>query len=718
MHYADEIGSASKHHVTEAAGYMPAIDGLRAISILLVLIYHIDKNLIPGGFIGVDVFFVVSGFVVSKSVDGLTFDDFGSFLAHFYRRRMVRIVPALLFFLLLFTILSVLFTPIAGGSRATDFIGLSAFFGMSNVTLWHFSGDYFADGPGLNPFTHTWSLAVEEQFYLLFPALAFFLFMVGSRSVAAMHRAFWALAGVTLVSLVLAILLTSTDPTLAFFLLPTRLWELGAGVLLYLILSRRTGGSAGTASDLAPALALLLAASLVVLAAVGADPGHFPFPWAVPAVGFALVVLTAVVLWPESLMVRLLSLPPMIYLGKISYSLYLAHFGIVVLFRWTYGLETAENRITAALLSLALAMASYYLIEAPIRRSPKVRQLTDPKVLIVGLCMIAGSATLAAGMFHYRNQITLSVTGDREIWGPAAENDRAFGDCLVRRAEVGFPGGKSERYTPEGCKTAGIGSEATSHIAVIGDSHAWAYSRMLQEAAGQLDAEVRIYLMPGCPLYKFWWNKPNPIEGRCAAQRESALADFAGSFQAGDVLFLPSLRTPRYELGTGEGTLETAAMDLDFGAADRAEAEAIFDELAPLIEGGVRIVVEGPKPVFRTQAFRCADTFTRTNPVCIRGFEIPREELETRRARTLRTIEYFASLSPNISVWDPFDLLCPGDKCALFEGDMPLFYDNDHLSGYANDRLLAPFVAHVAALVADPATSPGAKTILAGSPPR
>ncbi|WP_424933110.1 acyltransferase family protein [Amaricoccus macauensis] len=692
MHYADEVRTAVQQRSAEAAGYLPAIDGLRAVSILLVLIYHIDKDLIPGGFIGVDVFFVVSGFVVSKSVDGLQFKGITGFLAYFYRRRIVRIVPALLFFLLLFTVLSVLFTPIAGGSRATDIIGLSAFFGLSNFTLWHFSGDYFANGPALNPFTHTWSLGVEEQFYLLFPTLAFFLFAVSRPSVRTANRAFSVLVAVVLISLLLAVILTRRDPSLAFFLLPTRLWELGCGVLLYVILSRKAEAPGPPGISLTGILALLLALGLVTLAAYGADPGYFPFPWALPAVAFALLVLTAVVLWPESPLVRLLALPPLVYLGRISYSLYLAHFGIVVLFRWTYGLESVENQIMAGILSLLLGMLSYYLIETPIRRSPRVRRVSDPKVLMLGACLIVASTAIAAGIFQFRPQLTLSTTGDREIWGPAAESDKSFGDCLVRYSETGFPGGQSVRYTPESCAAPA----RTHHIAVIGDSHAWAYSRMLQAAAGELGAEVQAYRMPGCPLYKFWWDKPNPVTGRCAAQRESVLMDFARGFEPGDILFLPALRTPRYEGGPVEQAPETSAMDLEFGDADRAEAEAIFNEFAPLLDAGMRIVVEGPKPVFKTQAFRCADSFTHTNPECVHGFEIPRSELEARRSRTLKTIEYFASLSPNISIWDPFTLLCPGENCSLFDDNgMPLFYDNDHLSGYANDLLLEPFVAHV-----------------------
>jgi peptidoglycan/LPS O-acetylase OafA/YrhL len=147
------------------------IDGLRAVAVLSVIIYHLNPTLLPGGFVGVDIFFVISGFVVSYSIS--EFAPLGTWrsLTRFYARRFARIMPALLVCLLITLLLSALFIPDAYLSHANYETGLRAFVGLSNVKLAQISGDYFSPISSFNPFTHTWSLGVEEQFYLFFPIL-------------------------------------------------------------------------------------------------------------------------------------------------------------------------------------------------------------------------------------------------------------------------------------------------------------------------------------------------------------------------------------------------------------------------------------------------------------------------------------------------------------------------------------------------------------------
>ncbi len=155
-------------------GYFPAIDGLRAVAILSVLIYHLRPGWLPGGFVGVDIFFVVSGFVVTASLVHLRFDRLGGLLAYFYARRIVRIVPALIVMLVATALLTVLFTPPTGFLYEARDTALAAAAGASNVLLALRDSNYFDPRQELNPFLHTWTLGVEEQFYLLFPFFFFF----------------------------------------------------------------------------------------------------------------------------------------------------------------------------------------------------------------------------------------------------------------------------------------------------------------------------------------------------------------------------------------------------------------------------------------------------------------------------------------------------------------------------------------------------------------
>ncbi|MET0289192.1 MAG: acyltransferase, partial [Pseudoxanthomonas sp.] len=148
-----------------------AIDGLRAIAVLAVVIFHVDASLLPGGFSGVDLFFVVSGFVISQSLASRPYDHMGRYLLDFYRRRVLRLLPALLLVLLVTFVVSALLVPRAWRNEQYDQTGLGALFGVGNLVLAWQQGDYFSPGADLNPFLHTWTLGVEEQFYLLFPLL-------------------------------------------------------------------------------------------------------------------------------------------------------------------------------------------------------------------------------------------------------------------------------------------------------------------------------------------------------------------------------------------------------------------------------------------------------------------------------------------------------------------------------------------------------------------
>ena len=152
--------------------YIAGIDGLRAIAVLAVIVFHLGYlNVLPGGFVGVDMFFVISGYVISQSLSERSSDGLGACLADFYRRRCVRILPAMLCVLLVSFVLSALFMPQFWLSDHFNRTGLAAFAGLSNVVLAQHTQTYFPPGSDLNPFLHTWSLGVEEQFYLVFPGL-------------------------------------------------------------------------------------------------------------------------------------------------------------------------------------------------------------------------------------------------------------------------------------------------------------------------------------------------------------------------------------------------------------------------------------------------------------------------------------------------------------------------------------------------------------------
>jgi len=334
--------------IARPVGYRPEIDGLRALAVLAVILHHFQAGLLPSGYLGVDIFFVISGFVITASLAARgPYQNAAELLLGFYSRRVKRLLPALILCVVVTAIAVCAFDPQPQQSLQT---GMAALFGGSNLLLFWQTTDYFARDAALNAFTQTWSLGVEEQFYLLYPLLIWACGFRRAGITGGDRRLFAVLAVTSLLSLTSFLVLVGRQPAAAYFLMPSRFWELGAGGLLWLALQRRR-----VAARLAPLR----------------RPG-----WAVAALGLLVAALVlprslqalatpAVVVLSGALIVagqggnpvgRLLRLPAAVALGRLSYSLYLWHWSVLVLSRWTIGIQwwTVPLQLTAMLL-LALA---------------------------------------------------------------------------------------------------------------------------------------------------------------------------------------------------------------------------------------------------------------------------------------------------------------------------------------------------------------------------
>lgn len=304
-------------------GYLAHIDGLRAIAVLAVIAYHLDAGWLPGGFTGVDVFFAISGFVVSASVARLPAVGAGAALLRFYARRFLRIAPALLVCLLATALAAALFIPESWLSEASDRTGRMALVGLSNWVLASTGNDYFAPRTEFNPYMHTWSLGVEEQFYLVFPLL----FLAWSRGWPGRFCSLALFALATAASLLYAWTRSRTPghEIDAFYLTTTRFWQLGAGVLLYQLLALDgQGGAAGWRMPAAVRAALLLsAAGCLGYGLWSARPGHSPWMDGLWPVLGTLGLIGLLQGHAHGWMGRALSVRPLLAIGRISYSLYL-----------------------------------------------------------------------------------------------------------------------------------------------------------------------------------------------------------------------------------------------------------------------------------------------------------------------------------------------------------------------------------------------------------
>lgn len=269
---------------TEKTEYLPYIDGLRALAVLGVIIYHLNHKWLPGGFSGVDVFFVISGFVVSAAQKHSSNTSLVRFATKFYARRVRRIVPALLLLLVVTSIVSAIFIPGSWLSATNAQTGLYAYFGLSNFILARTSNDYFSPRTDFNPFTHTWSLGIEEQFYAAFPLL-FFLWIESRRRLR--HVSTLAFAALLIASLAVAWWLASRDQTTAYYIIAARFWELAVGVVLYQAMILQPAFFAGISSRVRE-VALSLSLFLIIFGFALAHPDTFPYPWAfAPVLGTA-----------------------------------------------------------------------------------------------------------------------------------------------------------------------------------------------------------------------------------------------------------------------------------------------------------------------------------------------------------------------------------------------------------------------------------------------
>jgi peptidoglycan/LPS O-acetylase OafA/YrhL len=657
--------------------YFPYIDGLRAFSIAGVVLYHLEPGLLPGGFGGVDIFFVVSGFIVSGSLHGRKTSGFFALVALFYARRFRRIVPALLFMLVATSLAVVLFIPEAFLSNNIRRTASAAFFGFSNFRL---AGgpDYFSPQAEFNPFTHTWSLGVEEQFYLIFPAL---IFLLTSGGRIAKASAFGLFALVAL-SFAYGFVEPSMKVNLGFYSSFSRFWEIGAGVLLYWILARYGLFDARVTQRPEISIATYLGAGLIAAGFIIGNSQAYPVPGAALPVGGALLLIAALQgRVPMSPIGKVLSSRPAVAIGLISYSLYLWHWPVFVLFRWTVGFSTPALKLPALAIAVALSLISYVLVEKPLRTSPWLRA-PSRAIAIYVLAVVLG-AVAADRMFGNSSRFSAStVTANRSDWYPESRS-KGSKECRVEWRTKPLAVGAALLSQRLDCDLA----DADARLFVVGDSHATAYLSLLADYARLTRIPVALFQTPGCYFVHLI-----PSAAGCTAVVDVVLDEIRKQLKAGDVVFMPSLRVPRFRDQWGEQELDTAAAWQGIAQNSEAgfsEAVAIF---AKLNVPGVHFVFELPKPIFGTPLFRCSDWFNRSNPACSAGAEMEREILERHRQPVLAFADKLRGRVAGFSTWDPFPLLCPGKTCSMLRDGKPLFFDGDHVSGVANRLLLGDFM--------------------------
>lgn len=621
--------------------YRPDIDGLRALAVLPVVLFHAHVTGFDGGFVGVDVFFVISGYLITRLlVDDIEHQRFS--LAHFYERRIRRIFPALFVALATATALGwFLLLPDELRRFGASLVSTSLF--ASNFLFW-LEGGYFEAPAETKPLLHTWSLAVEEQFYLVFPLLLPLLLRANART----RKRVVALAAV--VSFVLALWLVRRAPGAAFYLAPTRVWELllGAAVALHLMPAWPTRRSAEFAAWLG---LMLVAGSVVALDRHSAFPGLSAL---YPCLGAALIIHSGS---PHRTTVAgLLGLRPLVFIGLASYSLYLWHWIALVFLRVTHLSSPGPGTVALVLVFAgAASVLSWRFVEAPVRRQVWLRSRAGLFAAAAGATLLF--ATAGGALWLSGGAPSRLPPAARELAAGAGDVWPGFRDCERRLCTVG-DGSRPETL-------------------LWGDSHVAALAPAFERGRGL----AIVAFDRGCPPLV----ELSRYEARCLSFAEAVLARIRAEGVRWVVLHA---RWAWYVEGTRFGREVGRPVSLDSLAGLTANPDvfeaALVRTLRQLKAMGVTVTLVGPVPEVGTQvpsalarsALRDADPPT-----------LPAGAFEQRQRRTLAILQRVAA-AESVSLVSLHERLCDVDECRLQAAGRALYFDDDHLS-----RFGAAFVA-------------------------
>ena len=728
MSHADSANRTVERHTSDAqrARFRPDIEGLRAVAVLAVVLFHAQIPGLDGGFIGVDVFFVISGFLITGLLWRETSTTGTVRLRTFYGARARRLLPAAALVGIITLITAAALLPL-GQARAVMGDGIASALYVSN--LWFILADvsYFDAAGHLppSPFQHYWSLGVEEQFYLLWaPIFLVIAWVIRRRNRARRLRAdpspsprpyFVVLVVIASVSFGLSLLITYVMPAVAFFSLPTRAWQLAVGGILALTATRWRGLPHRGAVTLGWfGLVLILLAS-TLLSEATLYPGVAAL---LPTLGTALVIAAGCAL-PEQGCGRLLGLAPMRALGRVSYSWYLWHWPVLIFAPLLMGhpLGIVESS-TAALLSLGLAALTLRYVENPVRYAPGIR---DSSGRSLGLGAAATAATVCVGVgllaviptpvgrgapatpvvlaaapapagsdpAAYDAAVTRAfaqmqgaVAASAEVRAVPANLQPSLADAPEQKQAMAFNGCVVSFFAdalPE-CATGEDGSTTT--VALFGDSHAAMLVPAFRQITGERHWRLETLSKVGCP----------PID----VLPRGAIAELAGKLQGCGWWQTQALDRLRAEppdlvvvsLWRQYGIGSASNWKPGFVPYDPAWLAGLTDLIRQLRETGTEVLVIGPVP---DPGF--------TVPVCLSGHLDDARACAPTRARAVNrtgiTAETLATEHGGGHYADLTDLFCTADTCPTIIGNTLVYLDWSHIT-LEFAELIAPALGAIA----------------------
>ncbi|MFK0037966.1 acyltransferase family protein [Pseudomonas monteilii] len=612
--------------------YRPDIDGLRALAVLAVTIFHFNKQWLPGGFVGVDVFFVISGFLIT----GIIYGKGASFsFADFYGRRVRRILPAAIFVTAV-TLLagSILLMP----ADVKDLSGsaIAAALSAANVYFWLFlDTSYFAPSSETVPLLHMWSLGVEEQFYMIWPALMIIAMKLGGKRLLTATAVI-----IAITSFAVSEYYVTRDPSFAYYMLPSRAGELLIGALLFLWLdSRRVSAVAANAAGVTGLV--LIGGALAVLDEKGGFPGIRSI---IPSVGAALLILGGSN--QTGLLTKILAQPIARAIGFRSFSLYLWHWPVLAFYRYAYGEPTLEGGIACALLMWALTELSYRLIETPFRsHSPRWLITKATPIFATSLAVVAVSYVLVQnkGLWPSASGKAYLTQLNQHDFNTKAASKFPF-NCQMFKNDP-------KLWTQERC-LIGDKSQAAETL-LWGDSNAAHYVGYMKVVAENTHFAVRNISHSSCPPVR-------ELKGLVPPAQQQSCQEF------NDRAFAESKNYRTVIIG--------AAWENYAKANGKTQFEKTVAELA---SNGNQVIIALNVPVFEELDRMCSAKSIR-----FPGMDCASKSTfaSTSDSETNTYLMELASQYPNVSTFGVRDQVCKNGVCSAYQGDALLYYDRGHLS--------------------------------------
>jgi peptidoglycan/LPS O-acetylase OafA/YrhL len=640
-------------------GYRGDIEGLRAVAILLVVGAHAGVRWFQGGFVGVDVFFVLSGFLIT----GLLVQEIGHTgrldFPGFYIRRLKRLLPALAVMLIGAALLAaVLLSHLEQQAQASA--AVSAAMWWSNIYFVSTRLDYFSGGADANIFLHTWSLGVEEQFYLVWPVLVYLLLRGQSASSgAARLRAM--MVFVAVVSFVTCAVLTYSAPQFAFYMMPLRAWQFALGALLWIHFRGGLGQTITTENNGRLISALSLAGwfglALVLGAGVFLDANH-PYPSfraLIPTIGAACVIASGCHEHNRGVS-RWLSFWPLQAVGRISYSWYLWHWPVLLLGRALTGSDTPAYDMAYLAVSLVLAIVSYRIVELPIR----YWRSTGSGQRVAIYAALALMAAMGFGFQRWGFGAHLASENPAELQFTSAHGDAP--------SLYGF--GCAGWVLSDQVRTCAFGSSHPKHtVVLVGDSVAAQWFTAVATFFNRPDWNLVVLTKSSCPMVDepVFYGRIRRIFTECATWRSGALSEIAKIHP--DIVLVGS--SASYSFTQSQWEIGSAKVVQRLSAA----AGAVY-----VLRSTPHLPFDGPDCLAERIN---RPSWLNIGPGCAVVSKDKQYDLVYEWTRQV------ATRFSNVRVLDMNDLVCPKGICTALRGNIIVFRDAMHISATFAESLAA-----------------------------